>query len=68
VALKNVESEQLIIFLKEKFLSRFGIPEKFIMDNSSFFIGSKFTIFCGEYGIVMGQSSNYYPQGNGLVE
>jgi hypothetical protein len=24
--------------------------------------------FCGEYGIIMGKSSNYYPQGNGLAE
>ena len=29
---------------------------------------SKFTEFCGEYDIVMGKSSNYYPQGNGLAE
>jgi hypothetical protein len=68
VALKRVDSEELIKFLKDNILSRFGVPEKFISDNGSIFIGSKFTEFCGEYGIVMGQSSNYYPQGNGLVE
>jgi hypothetical protein len=68
VALKRVDSEELIKFLKDNILSRFGVPEKFITDNGSIFIGSKFTEFCGEYGIVMGQSSNYYPQGNGLVE
>jgi hypothetical protein len=42
--------------------------EKFITDNGLIFIGSKFTNFFGEYGIFMGQPSNYYPQGNGLVE
>jgi hypothetical protein len=68
VALKRVDSEELIKFLKDNILSRFGVPEKFITDNGSIFIGSKFTEFCGEYGIVMGQSSNYYPQGNGLAE
>jgi hypothetical protein len=68
VALRNANSEQLIHFLKENVLSRFGVPEKFITDNGSIFIGSKFTNFCGEYGIIMGQSSNYYPQGNGLAE
>jgi hypothetical protein len=36
--------------------------------NGSIFIGSKFTEFCGEYGISMVQSLNYYPRGNGLVE
>jgi transposase InsO family protein len=49
-------------------LSIFGVPEKFITDNGSIFIGSKFTELCGEYGIIMGKSSNYYPQGNGLAK
>jgi hypothetical protein len=68
VALKRDDSEELIKFLKDNILSRFGVPKKFITDNGSIFIGSKFTEFCGEYGIVMGKSSNYYPQGNGLAE
>jgi hypothetical protein len=68
LALKKVDSEELIKFLKDNILSRFGVPEKFITYNGSIFIGSKFMNFCGEYGIVMGKSSNYYPQGNGLVE
>jgi hypothetical protein len=40
--LKKVDSEQLIIFLKDNILSRFGVLEKFITDNGSIFIGSKF--------------------------
>jgi hypothetical protein len=44
------------------------VPKKFIINNGSIFIGSKFTNFCGEYGIIMGQSSNYYPQGNGMAK
>jgi transposase InsO family protein len=68
VELKKDDYEELIKFLKDNILSRFGVPDKFITDNGSIFIGSKFTKFCGEYGIIMGQSSNYYPQGNGLVE
>jgi hypothetical protein len=47
VALKKVDSEELIKFLKDNILSRFGIPEKFITDNGSIFIGSKFTNFLG---------------------
>jgi hypothetical protein len=43
--LRNVDSEQLIIFLKDNILSRFGVPEKFITNNGSIFIGTKFTIF-----------------------
>jgi hypothetical protein len=68
MALKKVDSEELIKFLKDNVLSRFDVPDKFITDNGSIFIGSKFTKFCGEYGIIMGKSSNYYPQGNGLAE
>jgi transposase InsO family protein len=49
-------------------LSIFGVSEKFITNNGSIFVGSKFTKFCGEFGIIMGQSSNYYPQGNDLAE
>jgi len=67
ISLRKNDSKQLIIFLNENILSRFNVLEKFITINDSFFIGYKFTIFCGEYGIIMGQSSNYYPQGNSLV-
>jgi hypothetical protein len=68
IALKKVDYEELIKFLKDNILSRFGVPEKFNSNNGSIFIGSRFTEFCGEYGIVMGQSSNYYPQGNGIAK
>jgi len=66
--LKNFDYDELIKFLKDKILSRFGVLEKFNTDNGSIFIGSKFTKFCRKYGIVMGQSLNYYPHGNGLAE
>jgi transposase InsO family protein len=68
VALKKDDDEERIKFLKDNILSRFGVPDKLIIDNGLIFIRSKFTEFCGEYGIIMGQSSNYYPQGNGLSE
>jgi hypothetical protein len=68
VALKCINFEELIKFLKDNILSRFGVLEKFIINNGFIFIGSKFRKFCGEYGIIMEKSSNYYPQGNGLVE
>ena len=43
VALKKDDSKELINFLKYNILSRFDVPEKFITDNGSIFIGSKFT-------------------------
>jgi hypothetical protein len=68
VELKKDETEELIKFLKDNILSRFGVPDKFIIDNGSIFIGSKFMEFCEQYGIIMVQSSNYYPQWYSLVE
>jgi hypothetical protein len=68
VALRNADSEQFFHFIKENILLRFCVPEKFITYNGSIFIGSKFTNLCGKYGIIMGNSTNYYPQGNGLAE
>jgi len=61
VVLKKDDFEELIKFLKDNILSRFCALEKFIIDNGSNFIGSSFANFCGEYGIFMGKSSNYYP-------
>jgi hypothetical protein len=43
VALKRVDSDELIKFLKDTFLSRFDVLDKFIIDNGLIFIGSKFT-------------------------
>jgi transposase InsO family protein len=68
MALKKDDVEELTKFLKDNIVSIFGVPDKFITDNGSIFIGSKFAEFCREYGIIMGQSSNYYPQGNSLIE
>ena len=66
--MKKEDTDELISFVEENILSRFGVPEKFIKDNCTVFIGSKFIAFYGKYGITMGQSSNYYPQGNKLAK
>jgi len=41
--------------LKDNILFVFCVLENFITDNGSIFIGSKFTEFCGENGIIMGK-------------
>jgi hypothetical protein len=45
MALKKVDDEELIKFLKDNILSRFGVPDKFITDNGLIFIESKFMEF-----------------------
>jgi len=68
MALNKVDAEDMIKFLKDNILLRFGVPGKFITYNGSIFIGSKFPKFCRQYGIIMCQELNYYPRGNVLVE
>ena len=55
-ALKEADTSKLILVIEENILSRFGVPQKFIIDNGTFVVESKFTSFCGKYGITMGQS------------
>lgn len=52
----------MISLIEENIRSKFGVLEKFITDNGTIFIDSKFTAFCRKYGITIGKSLNYYPQ------
>jgi hypothetical protein len=45
VVMKKFDVEELIGFLKNNIMSRFGVPDKFITRNGSIFIGSKFMEF-----------------------
>ena len=49
-------------------MSRFGFPRKIIIDNAQAFKSNKLIKFCHDYHIILGHSTTYYPQGNGLVE
>jgi ribonuclease HI len=58
----------IIKFLENNILSRFGCPTKIITDNAAAFRSKKLIDFCSRYHIVLGHSTAYYPQGNGLAE
>eukprot|EP00253_Pinus_taeda_P019583 PITA_19583 len=55
-------------FLETNILSRFGCPEKIIIDNAAAFKSKRMINFCHKYHITLGHSTAYYPQGNCLVE
>ena len=55
-------------FLEEHILSRFRVPKKIITNNPPAFKSKKMVEFCSKYHIQLGNSTAYYPQGNGLVE
>jgi transposase InsO family protein len=58
----------VIDFLEESILSRFGCPQKIVMNNAQAFKSMAMANFCQKYNIVLGHSIEYYPQGNGLAE
>ena len=55
-------------FIENNIISIFGAPDKITTDNAKAFSLAKFTNFCFNYGIILSHSSNYYPQGKGIVE
>ena len=65
---RNATDSVIIKFLEDHILSRFSCPRKIITDNANAFVSKKMVDFCYRYQIVLGHSTAYYPQGNGLVE
>jgi hypothetical protein len=55
-------------FLEDRIITIFGVPSKITIDNAKTFKSIILSSFCFEYGIDLCNSSNYYPQGNDLVE
>ncbi|XP_059076761.1 uncharacterized protein LOC131078293 [Cryptomeria japonica] len=47
---------------------RFGVPDSIVSDNALPFVGLRVTDWAIKHNIYLNTSSNYYPQGNGLVE
>jgi transposase InsO family protein len=64
---RNATDSVVINFLEENILSRFGCPQKIVTDNAQAFKSMAMISFCQKYNIVLGHSTTYYPQGNGLV-
>eukprot|EP00253_Pinus_taeda_P030508 PITA_30508 len=58
----------IISFLENNIFSHFGCPNKLITDNAAAFKSKRMVEFCHKYHIILGHSTAYQPQGNGLVE
>ena len=59
---------QVISFLENQIVTRFITPEYLVFYNASYFTSIDLTRYALEKWIKLKFSSNYYPQGNGLVE
>jgi len=65
---KRATDSVVIDFLEDNILSRFGFPRKIVTDNAQAFKSMAMISFCQKYNIVLGHSTVYYPQGNGLAK
>eukprot|EP00253_Pinus_taeda_P017860 PITA_17860 len=68
IPLKVANSENIIEFIDQFIITRFGSPSALMFDNASYFSGNVIIKFSLKRGFNLMYSANYYPQGNGLAE
>jgi hypothetical protein len=68
IPMKSVASRDVIQFVKEHVIDRFGIAQTITTDGGSIFISEEFKKFAADMGIKLIRSSPYYAQGNGQAE
>ena len=54
--------------MESNIVTRFGVPESLVFDNSSYFNSIDLTQYALEKWIKVKYSDNYYPQGNVLAK
>jgi hypothetical protein len=68
IPLKKVTSENMVEFVKEHIIYRFGIPQTITTDQGTQFTSLEFREFAESMGIKLLNSSPYYAQANGQAE
>ena len=68
VPLKNMTHREVIEFITEHIIHRFGIPQTLTMDQGSSFVSKEVREFAESYKIKILNSSPYYTQTNGQAE
>ena len=68
IPLKVANSQNIIDFIDQYIITRFGLPTALMFDNASYFLGTSMMEFEIKRGFKLMYSANYYPQGNGLAE
>ena len=66
--MKRVEKKDVIQFIKEQIIHRFGIPQSITIDQGTMFTGDEMTYFAKDYGIQLIRFTPFYAQENGQVE
>ena len=68
IPLKEVKSSDVIKFVKNHVIYRFGVPRRIVHDNGPQFVSQAFQRFCAKFRIQSVSSTAYYPTANGLAE
>jgi hypothetical protein len=68
IPMKTVTSKDVINFIKEYVIHKFGIPQTITTDGGSVFISEKFKKFITDVGIKLIRSSPYCAQANGQAK
>lgn len=68
IACRNANAEVVLKFIDEHIVTRFGMPFALVCDNGPTFTSAQLMQWSYEYKVILKFSSNYYPQGNGVVE
>ena len=68
IPLKMVTSKDMINFVREHIVYRFGIPQTITTDQGTMFTSKEFGDFAASMGIKLLNSSPYYAQANGQAE
>ncbi len=67
-ALRDYMAKNIIKFIYENIITKFGRPAHFINDQRNHFINKIIEILVVKFMIVHHKSTTYYPQGNGQDE
>jgi IS30 family transposase len=68
IPLKKVTSQNMVEFVKEHIIYRFGTPQTITIDQGTQFTFSESRDFAESMGIKLLNSSPYYTQANGQAE
>jgi len=68
VPIRSVATKDVIDFVKEHIIHRFGIPQTITTDGGSVFISAELRKFADDMGFKLIRSSPYYAQANGQAE
>eukprot|EP00253_Pinus_taeda_P035592 PITA_35592 len=68
IPIRQATDVVIISILEKNILSHFGCPNKLITDNATAFKSKRMVEFFHKYHIILGHSTAYHPQGNGLAE